>query len=496
MKIIVNEFGQVERVEQSHLVANGSLQLNISVEIEGITQKQKEQMSIGYLSVIREDGFEIVDLLMERDASGANLVFLHKVQDSSQILAIPGNIQISAQIKALKEEYIGATQDELQNLENYYTFATVSVVGFVQKNIGSQREVGYAEKIIANNVRPIAYSVSTLQNDFADLQDEFEQVKEEFKDVQQGSVDDALSTTSTRPVQNKVVTAALNALKLQAGDGIIINGNVISATGASGGGTPITIDGSLSETSTNPVQNRAIAAALNQKQGNLTAKDGIILGEDGNIKANGVFRGEYDLKKTYEVNDIFYWQGGSVPAGYRYAIRQILGEDDLPNGQILDVNYEIQYSTLPFGASGKAESNNFYIDVAQYQNNASGLNDAIQIAYNNKPSGASRANIYFYESVGNLDYYFPANESTFISNCNYYFLDISVPIGKEIYLKNVENIDFYGVSLDVMSANVPLYFENCQNIQFFNCKIYNLLGNTSEVKNSNRIYFEIGRAHV
>ncbi len=53
--------------------------------------------------------------------------------------------------------------------------------------------------------------------------------------------------------------------KLEAGDGIVINGNVISAPGG-GGGTGVTIDDTLSTSSTNPVQNKVITEALNGKQ--------------------------------------------------------------------------------------------------------------------------------------------------------------------------------------------------------------------------------------
>lgn len=57
---------------------------------------------------------------------------------------------------------------------------------------------------------------------------------------------------------------ALNAKqnKLTAGENITIQGDVISATG---GGGDITVDSALSSTSTNPVQNKVITSALNAK---------------------------------------------------------------------------------------------------------------------------------------------------------------------------------------------------------------------------------------
>ena len=81
------------------------------------------------------------------------------------------------------------------------------------------------------------------------------------------TIDSTLSSTSTNPIQNKVVYNALAGKqdKLTAGTGISINGNTISCTVSGGGGT-VTVDSSLSSTSTNPVQNKVIYTALQGKQ--------------------------------------------------------------------------------------------------------------------------------------------------------------------------------------------------------------------------------------
>lgn len=81
------------------------------------------------------------------------------------------------------------------------------------------------------------------------------------------TIDSTLSSTSTNPVQNKVVYTALAGKqdKLIAGTGISINGNTISCTVSGGGGT-VTVDSALSGTSTNPVQNKVIYTALQNKQ--------------------------------------------------------------------------------------------------------------------------------------------------------------------------------------------------------------------------------------
>ena len=92
------------------------------------------------------------------------------------------------------------------------------------------------------------------------------------------TIDSTLSSTSTNPIQNKVVYTALAGKqdKLIAGMGISISGNTISCTvsGGSGGGS-ITVDSTMSSTSTNPVQNKVIYSALQGKQNTLTAGTGI-----------------------------------------------------------------------------------------------------------------------------------------------------------------------------------------------------------------------------
>ena len=83
------------------------------------------------------------------------------------------------------------------------------------------------------------------------------------------TIDSTLSSTSTNPIQNKAVYKALadKQDKLTAGTGISISGNTISCSvsGGSGGGS-ITVDSTMSSTSTNPVQNKVIYTALQNKQ--------------------------------------------------------------------------------------------------------------------------------------------------------------------------------------------------------------------------------------
>jgi hypothetical protein len=81
-------------------------------------------------------------------------------------------------------------------------------------------------------------------------------------------VDSSLSTTSVNPVQNRVITNAIN----NANSSIQTNADNIEAIMAIIANIPsISIDTALSTTSTNAVQNKVITAALNSKQNTLVS---------------------------------------------------------------------------------------------------------------------------------------------------------------------------------------------------------------------------------
>lgn len=83
--------------------------------------------------------------------------------------------------------------------------------------------------------------------------------------------------------------------KLTAGSGIIINGSVISAT--SSGGISVTVDAALSSTSTNPVQNKVVKAALDAKQDRMTI-DSALSSTSANPVQNKVVKAALDAKQA------------------------------------------------------------------------------------------------------------------------------------------------------------------------------------------------------
>ena len=183
MKITLNNMGQVLDIEKSVLVANSSMDVSIKFVIEGLSTTQKRLMTIGLLSVIREDGFEIKNIVMQRSFSGDDLLFTYALQDAAQILAVPGNIQISAQIKSLKEQYDGMTGDVLSDIENYNTFSSVTVAGFVQHNIGTAREENFANTLVETKIIPVLQTFGEAMNQFVEIKEQFEDIKSNFGDI-------------------------------------------------------------------------------------------------------------------------------------------------------------------------------------------------------------------------------------------------------------------------------------------------------------------------
>ena len=83
-------------------------------------------------------------------------------------------------------------------------------------------------------------------------------------------VDNALSATSTNPVQNKVVTAALTgkagtAVATQSANGLMSKADKTKLDGIAAGATKVTVDRAMSASSTNPVQNKVVKQYVDDK---------------------------------------------------------------------------------------------------------------------------------------------------------------------------------------------------------------------------------------
>lgn len=98
-------------------------------------------------------------------------------------------------------------------------------------------------------------------------------------------IDSSLSTTSTNPVQNKVINTALSgkastSVATTSANGLMSASDKTKLNGIATGANKTTVDSALSTTSTNPVQNKVVKDALDSKlntsggtlTGNLTGK--------------------------------------------------------------------------------------------------------------------------------------------------------------------------------------------------------------------------------
>ena len=83
-------------------------------------------------------------------------------------------------------------------------------------------------------------------------------------------VDNALSATSTNPVQNKVITAALagkagTAAATTSANGLMSKADKTKLNGIAAGATKITIDSAMSGSSNNPVANHVVKQYVDDK---------------------------------------------------------------------------------------------------------------------------------------------------------------------------------------------------------------------------------------
>jgi hypothetical protein len=148
--------------------------------------------------------------------------------------------------------------------------ATYDGSGAVNVNIPVGGEGGGGSVIVdsslsTTSVNPVQNRVITnaINNANSSIQtnaDNIEAIMSIIANIPSISIDTALSTTSTNAVQNKVITAALNSkqntlvsgtnIKTVGGQSLLGSGNIAFPT--------ITVDSALSSTSTNPLQNKVI----------------------------------------------------------------------------------------------------------------------------------------------------------------------------------------------------------------------------------------------
>lgn len=176
---------------------------------------------------------------------------------------------------AVTKEQIGLDKvDNTSDLDKPVSTATQNAITNIQNTVDEQLSV--IKAAVANKVDKVA-GKELSSNDFTDEE------KDKLTGIESGAtkveVDAALNSTSTNPVQNKIIYEALdNKVNKETGKGLSSNDFTDELkkklVDLDPGASAVTIDAELSDTSENPVQNKVIYAALEDK---VTVEEGKVL---------------------------------------------------------------------------------------------------------------------------------------------------------------------------------------------------------------------------
>lgn len=265
-----------------------------------------------------EDDDAATKAYVDNNAAGAGAVRYDAVQTLDE----------AQQFQARKN--IGAVGNESPQFKGYVTLTPANAplgtgVGLSPSGSGNDFTLDISD--VNEGTPTLLTGVKTPNDTHTNAAATVEYVKNKISEVAASGgvdVDNALSATSTNPVQNKVVTAALtgkagtavattsaNGLMSKADkaklDGIAAGATQVTIDSAMSGssnnpvanhvvkqyvddkvaaaGSNITVDTSLSSTSTNPVQNKAVKAAIDAKA-DKTALDGKLDKTGGALTGN------------------------------------------------------------------------------------------------------------------------------------------------------------------------------------------------------------------
>ncbi|MBQ0113826.1 MAG: hypothetical protein KBT03_11910 [Bacteroidales bacterium] len=301
------------------------------------------------------------------------------------------------------------------------------------------------------------------------------------------TVDSALSSTSTNPVQNKVITAETTAIKetYQALSTEVNKKYVKPSTGIpasdlseevqnklnnAGSGSSVTVDSSLSTTSSNPVRNSVITQELNKKyvkpSTGIPTSDlasGVIpqaLKNPNKITFTGAVSAEYDGSSPVSVN---------IPSGGGNSQFRLIYDKTFENvTSILDQDNI-------FSELDEAEE----IIIKMYFTHPDGQNNAIHGCYPEINTGTKRImRLYYAQILGdggypNMGYLIKMNR---VLNEIYYvqsMISIVAPILNGEYTPINTNISTVGALQTVSSNNdAPSFKLNASNSFNLNMQIW------------------------
>lgn len=285
----------------------------------------------------------------------------------------------------------------------------------------------------------------------------------------------------------------------------------------------LTIDSRLQNT-TNPVQNRVIKAALDEKQDKLNIADTVEKHNSNPVSSKAVYEALVENKVTVEVDD-------ALSATSTNPVQNKVIKEELDKkANVFTVDREVKkdsenpvqnkaiYQAIQNAVSvSRGIKDAVYVDLANpylqeegsgitldEQGKANALRDLLREMYRAKPHDVDRLKVYFWNSrqaenqnysylsyfrlvqlIDNCDYYISKDipwllslnvASEGLSNCrfigitvknetNSFFGDVNI-----LRLKNCSNIEFIDCVFAHNKAGIVV-LENCDNIRFVNCDI-------------------------
>lgn len=281
---------------------------NIEHDIQNLTSIEQEFEQID--NKITNDITSSIDELKDKvdnDITTAITELDNKV-DTEIVTAIDSletkvNTEISESITALDNKVTTSLQEQAESLKKEISDQIAKVVANSPEDFDTLKEIsdwisGHSSNAatmnsaISENTSAINQEISDRQAADAALQTNIDKKvdkiegkvlstndyttteKNKLAGIESGAnktiVDNSLNSTSTNPVQNKVVNTALgNKVDKVSGKGLSTNDYTTTEknklAGIAEGANKTTVDTTLSDTSTNPVQNKVIYSALSSK---------------------------------------------------------------------------------------------------------------------------------------------------------------------------------------------------------------------------------------
>lgn len=204
-------------------------------------------------------------------------------------------------------------------------------------------------------------SISAASNDKAGVMtvDNFNKLQGIADGANKTIVDSTLSSTSTNPVQNKVINSNLTNINNELGkkatkdvattsaNGLMASTDKEKLDGIAAGANKTIVDSELSASSTNPVQNKVIKAALDGKcQG-----DDVRLNTGANVKVNGIALG--NTSKNINTNGF-------------YVIEKIFTSRPTTVSTASKVNKVAYYNGYLYGITAEGQICNNYANKEQF----------------------------------------------------------------------------------------------------------------------------------